>query len=222
MRFMALLERNSCIHLFIHKWLYSLLLGPVRFFSFVILYSVGRTSWTEYQPVARPLPTHRTTQTQNKGTQTSMPWVGFEPMISVFERAKTVHAATVIGSCNTYPSKTCMEQRKRQLKGIFYVHCVFIAILLDVFKQTWAKPPEFLCLYFLTFSLRISTQFSVCISIENPINEYLPRLRLISVDFLLWWRKTLCRTKVKEFCGQSYFEKWYKRFVFHTDIFLCL
>jgi hypothetical protein len=31
---------------------------------------------------------HRTTQTQN--TQTSMPWVGFEPTIPVLERAKTV------------------------------------------------------------------------------------------------------------------------------------
>jgi hypothetical protein len=45
--------------------------------------------------------THRTTQTQNKRTQTSMPRVGFEPTIPVFERAKTVHAldsaANVIG-----------------------------------------------------------------------------------------------------------------------------
>jgi hypothetical protein len=35
---------------------------------------------------------HRTTQTQNKRTQISMPRVGFEPTIPVFERAKTVHA----------------------------------------------------------------------------------------------------------------------------------
>jgi hypothetical protein len=42
-------------------------------------------------PVARPLPTYRTTQTQNKRTQTSMPGVGFEPTIAVFERANTVH-----------------------------------------------------------------------------------------------------------------------------------
>jgi hypothetical protein len=52
------------------------------------------------KPVARPLPTHRT-QTQNKRTQTSIPQVGFEPTIPVFERAKGVHAldcaATVIG-----------------------------------------------------------------------------------------------------------------------------
>jgi hypothetical protein len=48
-----------------------------------------------------PLHTHRTTQKQNKRTQTSIPLVGFEPTIPVFERAKTVHAldlaVTVIG-----------------------------------------------------------------------------------------------------------------------------
>jgi hypothetical protein len=64
-------------------------------------YTVGRTLWTGDQPVARLLPTHRTTQTQNKRTQTSMPGVGFEPTIPVFERAKTVYAldraATVTG-----------------------------------------------------------------------------------------------------------------------------
>jgi hypothetical protein len=40
-----------------------LLLDPGHFFSFLILYTVGRTTWTGDQPVARPLPTHRTTQT---------------------------------------------------------------------------------------------------------------------------------------------------------------
>jgi hypothetical protein len=53
------------------------------------------------QPVASPLPAHRTTQTQNKRRQTSMPQVGFEPTMPVFERTKTVHAldraASVIG-----------------------------------------------------------------------------------------------------------------------------
>jgi hypothetical protein len=42
------------------------------------------------------------TYTQNKHTQTSMPPVGFEPMIPAFEWAKTVHSldreAIVIGS----------------------------------------------------------------------------------------------------------------------------
>jgi hypothetical protein len=53
------------------------------------------------QPVARSLHTHKTTQTQNKRTQTPMPSVGFEPTTPAFEKAKTVHAldraATAIG-----------------------------------------------------------------------------------------------------------------------------
>jgi hypothetical protein len=69
-------------------------------FQFLDLYTIGRTPGTGDQPVAKPLPTHRTTQTQNKRTQTTMPRVGFEPMTRVFKRAKTVHAldcaATVI------------------------------------------------------------------------------------------------------------------------------
>jgi hypothetical protein len=79
-----------------------LLLDIGRFFSFLILYTVGRTPWTVDQPITRPLPTHRTTHKKNKRTETSMPRVGFEPMILVFEREKTIHAldrmATVIGS----------------------------------------------------------------------------------------------------------------------------
>jgi hypothetical protein len=49
----------------------------------------------------RPLLTHRTTQTQNERTQTSISRAGFEPTTPVFERAKTIHAldraATVFG-----------------------------------------------------------------------------------------------------------------------------
>jgi hypothetical protein len=40
--------------------------GLGLFFSFLILYTVGSTPWTDDQPVAWQLPTHRTTQTQNK------------------------------------------------------------------------------------------------------------------------------------------------------------
>jgi hypothetical protein len=86
-----------------------------RFFSFLILYTVGRTPWTGDQPIARPLPTHRTTQTQNKRTQTSMPRV-------VFKLTKTVHAldraAAVIVDCgfNTvYPGRGSLTFRKKIL-----------------------------------------------------------------------------------------------------------
>jgi hypothetical protein len=77
------------------------IVGPWPLLHFFNLYTVGRALWTGDQPVARPLPTHRTTQRENKRTYTSMPGVGFEPTIPAFERAKTVHAldlvATVIG-----------------------------------------------------------------------------------------------------------------------------
>jgi hypothetical protein len=49
-----------------------LLLDLGRFLIFLILYTIGRTPWTGHQPLERPLPTHRRTQTQNKHTETSM------------------------------------------------------------------------------------------------------------------------------------------------------
>jgi hypothetical protein len=49
-------------------WLYSHFVGSWPLFQFLILYIVGRTPGTGDQPVARPLPTPRTTQTQNKHT----------------------------------------------------------------------------------------------------------------------------------------------------------
>jgi hypothetical protein len=92
-----------------YLWLYSPLLGLGRFFNFLNLYTVGRTSWTGDQHVARPLYLYTEQHKQNKRTQTSMPRVGFEPSTQVFERAKTVHvldrAATVI---DTY----VLEQKK--------------------------------------------------------------------------------------------------------------
>jgi hypothetical protein len=76
--------------------------GPWPLFRFLNIFIIGSKPWTRDQPVARPLPTHRRTQTQNKRTQTYMPRVGFEPTSQVFERAKAVHAldpaATVIGN----------------------------------------------------------------------------------------------------------------------------
>jgi hypothetical protein len=89
-------------------------------FSFLILYTVGRTPWTSDQPVARPLPKHRTTQTQNKCRQTLIPRAGFEPTIPVFERAKTFHvldrAAPVIGYevCTSLLLLYCRKESRAQ------------------------------------------------------------------------------------------------------------
>jgi hypothetical protein len=77
-------------------------------FSVSWSFTDGRTPWTGDQLVARPLPNHRTTQTQKNAHthQTSMTWVGFETTIPASERAKTVHAsdcsATVTGNWNKY------------------------------------------------------------------------------------------------------------------------
>jgi hypothetical protein len=101
--------------LFIYLWLYNPC-GPLSLFQFINLYTVGRTSWTADQPVAKPPPTHRTTQAQNKRTQTSMPQVGFEPTIPVVDRAKTVHAldraATVVAflPTNSHNARPCSEE----------------------------------------------------------------------------------------------------------------
>jgi hypothetical protein len=78
--------------------------GPWRLFQFLILYIVDMIPWMGDESVARPLPTHRTTQTQNKCKQTSMPRLGFEPTIPVFEGGKTVCAATVIDEISCSPS----------------------------------------------------------------------------------------------------------------------
>jgi hypothetical protein len=70
---------------------------PWPLFQFFNPIHSRRTPLTGDQPVARPIHT----QTQIKLTQTSMPWVGFEPTIPAFEGAKTVQtsdpAVTVIG-----------------------------------------------------------------------------------------------------------------------------
>jgi hypothetical protein len=69
-------------------------------FSFVIICKVGTTPGTGDQPVARPLLTHITAQTQHKHIQTFISRVGIETSSPASKRAKTVYAsdcaATVI------------------------------------------------------------------------------------------------------------------------------
>jgi hypothetical protein len=66
-------------------------------FQFLNLKTVGRTPWTGGSTNRNV----RQRQMQNKQRQISMPWVGFELMIPVCKRAKTVHVldrvATVFG-----------------------------------------------------------------------------------------------------------------------------
>jgi hypothetical protein len=95
----------SKIHYFIIlSMALQLFVGPWLLFQFLNLYTVVTTPWTGHQPVLRSLPTHRTTQTPNKRTQTSVPRVAFETTTPVFERAKTVHVlGTVLRGSVDFP-----------------------------------------------------------------------------------------------------------------------
>jgi hypothetical protein len=120
---------GSCKHsnkpLLLLLWFYSLLLDLGRFFSSLILYTVGRTPWTGDQPVARPLPTHRTTQTPNKRTEASMSRVGFEPTIPVFEFERAKTAVTVMGSNDSINRKGILTSWKNFKKFKFTKLVVF-------------------------------------------------------------------------------------------------
>jgi hypothetical protein len=63
--YLRLLSTEPVIPLFYH-WLYSTLGICLLTFQFHNHCTDGRTPWTSDQLVARPLPKHRTTQTQNK------------------------------------------------------------------------------------------------------------------------------------------------------------
>jgi hypothetical protein len=93
--------RQKIIIILMSLSIYSPLLelGPLFSVSLSYIQSVGLLGRGISPSQGRYV--HMTTQIQNKRTQTSMPWVWFEPMIPDFERAKIVRdsdrAATVIG-----------------------------------------------------------------------------------------------------------------------------
>jgi hypothetical protein len=64
-------------------------------------YTDGRTTWTSDQPVARPLPKHRTTQHRINAHTDIHALSGIRTQDPTFERTKRVHvlhrASTVIG-----------------------------------------------------------------------------------------------------------------------------
>jgi hypothetical protein len=98
---------------------------PWPFFSFLILSTVGRTPWAGDQPYTRPLPTHRTTQTQNKRIQYRHPWLEWDsnPRSSVRESEDSYtldRAATVNGSLSAYTGessvfKTVLSEKDRDV-----------------------------------------------------------------------------------------------------------
>jgi hypothetical protein len=74
------LQKRQNIVIFVHKTVsihppihLQHFVGLWPLFQFLNLNTVGRAPLIGEQPVARPQPTHRTTQTQNKCTETFMP-----------------------------------------------------------------------------------------------------------------------------------------------------
>jgi hypothetical protein len=100
----SLTPTGHCNTCFVCLWLCS------PFVVLKLLFQFINSLHSRYDSLAG-MPARRTaaTYTQNERTQTSMPWVGFEPAIPTFRRAKRVHAvdraATVIGI-------TCFSIRK--------------------------------------------------------------------------------------------------------------
>jgi hypothetical protein len=85
---------------FIHSFMaLQPFVGPWSLLRFRNLFHTdGRT------PVARPLPTQRT-------TQIFMPRMGFEPTIPVFERAKTVHGLDRAATRDNYTTEIETDQQ---------------------------------------------------------------------------------------------------------------
>jgi hypothetical protein len=90
------------------------LLGLGLFFSFLVLYTVGRTPCTGDQPVARPLPTHRTTHTikpHNTDNHTLSGIRTHNPSIRASENSSSLdRAATVVGCSIMQAYNICTAQ----------------------------------------------------------------------------------------------------------------
>jgi hypothetical protein len=110
---------------------FTTLLYLGRFFSFLILYTVSGTPWMGDQPVARPLPTHRTTQ--NKRTHTSMPLVRFEPTTLAIERSifQTFCHMTVLCWC------LCVPTQRFIISVWLYFSCRFLTFCYLAAFNCW-------------------------------------------------------------------------------------
>jgi hypothetical protein len=99
-------------HFAICVWVHSFINGSTAICSaltsssvLLFLYTAGRTPWTGDQPVAKPLPTQRITQTQNKRTHRHpcLEWNSNPRSQRSSERRQFMpykdRAATVIGVC---------------------------------------------------------------------------------------------------------------------------
>jgi hypothetical protein len=105
------------LSIYVYMALQPFLFDLYRFFSFLILYTVGRIPWKE-DPLRKAA-----TYTQNKRRQTSVPRVEFEPTTPGFERAKKDHAlgraATVI--CRCFIMRKLNKQNRTQVSVLAHI-----------------------------------------------------------------------------------------------------
>jgi hypothetical protein len=126
--------------------------GPWPLFQFLNLYAISRTPWMGDQPIARRY-LHTEQHKQNKRAETSMPRVGFEPMIPVIERAKTFHAS----------GHTAI------VTSTYYLLQYFILYVLHVMETS-------VCVWDINNNTAVSTKRSECayvICTKNTKNTYI-------------------------------------------------
>jgi hypothetical protein len=104
------------VYLSIHLWLYSPC-GSRQLFQFPKLYTVGRTPWMVDQPIASPLPTQRTTQTENKRTQTSNASSGIRTHDPIVWEGEDGSCLRHRGHCDRLMLFRVMKSRKTRRVG---------------------------------------------------------------------------------------------------------
>jgi hypothetical protein len=136
------------------------------------------TRYDRDQPVSRPLHTHRTTQTQNKFIQTSMPRVGFEPIIPVFERAKTVHtldrAVIVIGVWNVKSTKYERLHSWSSFTGLDFkmdFPGVRTGVDIQCSAEGWYILEKQVKIKYLSFRMEVNTQSWLLWVLSNRISN---------------------------------------------------
>jgi hypothetical protein len=152
-----------------------------------------------------------------------MPWVGFEPMIPAFERAKTVHAldreATVVGMSDPQFPNYKSERARRS--------CVW-RWRPQSLRNTIFYPPKYTALHprrFLTFT----AHSEICILREDEftvnrcnlywITEPTSGIEIITLKIIFKTLQSVCTWKwgnifqlSSTYCGRNDWASWTPRF----------
>jgi hypothetical protein len=126
---------------------------PWPLFSFIIIFTDCRTPWTEDQPVARSLPTHRPTQTQT-----------FMPLSGIRTHDPSVRASQ---------DSSCLRPRGHCDRRINDIHVHVwkhtIAYRSNVTAQGAANYIKPLVKIKVTFSQSVSQSVCLSVLVSNPI-----------------------------------------------------